>query len=286
MSSTLQLRGDDAYGLLAFAGEVAGCRDAAQMNAQFADLPRLIGADSVIVMSCRDWMGEMALEVSDPNTFRPELIDAVGSTWRDHPYLSGDLARATRGARKITDFVRPREWRRRALFNDFYRPLGMARELALQLAWGPVGSSCCVVLYRAGSDFSERDRAALELLAPHLRSTRARIAAETLAAQRLALLDCGLEASGRAALPTEHDDALSPTRLTRLLPITSREAEVLGRLASGRTNAGIAHDLSISRHTVVRHVESIYAKIDVHTRVEATRMALDAPRSGVVNVRW
>ena len=64
--------------------------------------------------------------------------------------------------------------------------------------------------------------------------------------------------------------------LARLLPITRREADVLARLAAGRTNDGIAHDLGISRHTVVRHVERIYTKLAVRTRAAATRAALEA----------
>ncbi len=64
--------------------------------------------------------------------------------------------------------------------------------------------------------------------------------------------------------------------LGRLLPITRREADVLARLAAGRTNDGIAHDLGISRPTVVRHVERIYTKLAVRTRAAATRAALEA----------
>jgi DNA-binding CsgD family transcriptional regulator len=77
----------------------------------------------------------------------------------------------------------------------------------------------------------------------------------------------------------EHDDdAPFASQLARRLPITPREAEVLARLAAGRTNDGIALDLGISRNTVIRHVERIYAKLDVHTRVAAARAALAALR--------
>ena len=62
--------------------------------------------------------------------------------------------------------------------------------------------------------------------------------------------------------------------LCRRLPISCREAEVLARLAAGEMNAGIARELGISPHTVRRHVESIYSKLDVHNRAEATAAAL------------
>ncbi|KQT94732.1 hypothetical protein ASG49_07890 [Marmoricola sp. Leaf446] len=47
----------------------------------------------------------------------------------------------------------------------------------------------------------------------------------------------------------------------RLDALTEREREVLGRLASGRSNPGIAADLVISRRTVDAHLRSIFAKL-------------------------
>ncbi len=71
-----------------------------------------------------------------------------------------------------------------------------------------------------------------------------------------------------------HEAPPSAELLARRLPLSRREAEVLARLAEGRMNAGIAQELEISPHTVRRHVERIYAKLDVHNRAEATSAAL------------
>lgn len=49
-----------------------------------------------------------------------------------------------------------------------------------------------------------------------------------------------------------------------------RETEVLQRLATGQRNREIAHDLSISENTVKFHVASIYRKLGVQSRAEAT----------------
>jgi DNA-binding CsgD family transcriptional regulator/tetratricopeptide (TPR) repeat protein len=57
--------------------------------------------------------------------------------------------------------------------------------------------------------------------------------------------------------------------------LTVREVEVLRLLAQGLTYAQIAEQLIISRRTVNTHVMSIYSKLDVHTRLTATRVALD-----------
>ncbi len=55
--------------------------------------------------------------------------------------------------------------------------------------------------------------------------------------------------------------------------LTPRELEVLGWLATGRTNRAIAGALYISEKTVARHVSNIYAKLGVATRSAATAYA-------------
>ena len=55
--------------------------------------------------------------------------------------------------------------------------------------------------------------------------------------------------------------------------LTVREAEVLGLLAEGLTNRQIASRLFISQKTVGAHMAHIYAKLGVHTRVEAAGRA-------------
>jgi predicted ATPase/DNA-binding CsgD family transcriptional regulator len=57
--------------------------------------------------------------------------------------------------------------------------------------------------------------------------------------------------------------------------LTARESEVLGLVAQGLTNNQIAQQLILSTHTVNVHVQSIYGKLGVSTRVEATRYALE-----------
>jgi DNA-binding CsgD family transcriptional regulator len=254
-----ELRVADARAALALAAELAECGEVAELTGRIEAVADLIGAEAVIVSASRSGTGETTVEAGDPGIYRSELLGAIGRDWRDHPVLALDFAAPARGARRLSDFV-ARDWRRRPLFNDFYRPLGMTHELSAQLAWGPAGSSCCVALHRSGPDFGPRERALLELLVPHLRAGRSRIAAPARFPAPQALLT----APDRAAT------------LAHRLPITAREAEVLARLADGRTNAGIAHDLGISPHTVVRHVDHLYRKLGVQTRAAATRLALTA----------
>jgi DNA-binding NarL/FixJ family response regulator len=64
--------------------------------------------------------------------------------------------------------------------------------------------------------------------------------------------------------------------------ITSREREVLGLMAEGRTNAGIARRLTVTESTVEKHVHSIFVKLglsetdDDHRRVLAVITFLGA----------
>lgn len=51
--------------------------------------------------------------------------------------------------------------------------------------------------------------------------------------------------------------------------LTEREIEILEQLAKGLPNKIIADNLFISAHTVNKHIENIYTKLHVHSRLEA-----------------
>jgi DNA-binding NarL/FixJ family response regulator len=58
-----------------------------------------------------------------------------------------------------------------------------------------------------------------------------------------------------------------------LASLTAREREILRALAGGMSTAEIAAALSISPMTVQSHVKNILAKLGVHSKVEAVRLA-------------
>lgn len=60
----------------------------------------------------------------------------------------------------------------------------------------------------------------------------------------------------------------------RLGSLTDREVEVLSRLASGRSNAGIAAELVISRRTVDAHLRSIFDKLGITTEPDDNQRVL------------
>jgi DNA-binding NarL/FixJ family response regulator len=56
--------------------------------------------------------------------------------------------------------------------------------------------------------------------------------------------------------------------------LTPRELQVLALLVGGATSEEMAASLSVSLHTVRTHVQNILAKLQVHSRLQATAVAL------------
>lgn len=68
--------------------------------------------------------------------------------------------------------------------------------------------------------------------------------------------------------------ARRPALVAKELPdLTSREREVLGLIAAGRTDKEIAAHLSLSLYTVKSHVRNILAKLHASNRRQAAKMA-------------
>lgn len=57
--------------------------------------------------------------------------------------------------------------------------------------------------------------------------------------------------------------------------LTPRERDVLALISQGHTDEGIAHELELSVHTVRSHTKALFRKLDVHSRAEATRRAVE-----------
>jgi DNA-binding NarL/FixJ family response regulator len=62
-------------------------------------------------------------------------------------------------------------------------------------------------------------------------------------------------------------------------PLTARELEVLGLVATGKTNRAIADALRLSEKTVARHISNIFTKLGLSSRSAATAYAY---RNGLV----
>ncbi len=92
-------------------------------------------------------------------------------------------------------------------------------------------------------------------------------------------------ADGGSVIDPKVVDTLVDARLQReasvLDRLTPRELEVLGEIAQGRNNAGIAETLVLSERAVEKHINSIFSKLDlaladdhIHRRVRAVLLYL------------
>jgi DNA-binding CsgD family transcriptional regulator len=145
----------------------------------------------------------------------------------------------------VEDFYSARQWHSTGMYTDYYRPLDLEFELQLCLADPPgratgPGRTVRLIFFRgSGPDFSERDRAVLTLLRPHL-----------------------------------HQAFLDAERRRHPVPrLTPRQWELLRLLAVGHTNTQIARSLGISEGTVRTHLENIYEKLHVSSRTAAVTRA-------------
>jgi len=125
----------------------------------------------------------------------------------------------------------------------------------LEIGHGHDAVEAMIGLGRAARRLGHEDEAA-----GHLRSAEA-IARELGSAERLTQVHAALAESGAGAGP---------------LPggLTGRQAEVLRLVAAGMSNKEIAAALYLSPSTVERHLVTVYRKLGVAGRVDATRYAV------------
>jgi len=152
-----------------------------------------------------------------------------------YPDQTGDLRSVTRNS----DFYSARQWHSTGMYTDYFRSAGFDNELMLCLPGAP-GRTVRLMFFRGpGRDFSERDRALLALLRPHLQEAYA---------------DAEQRRSGVPAL-------------------TPRQWGLLRLVAAGYTNAQIARRLALSEATVRKHLENIYGRLQVSSRTAAVTRA-------------
>ena len=57
------------------------------------------------------------------------------------------------------------------------------------------------------------------------------------------------------------------------ITLTAREIQVLEQISKGLKYDAIAENLILSKGTIRKHVENIYAKLQVHNKLEAVQIA-------------
>jgi DNA-binding CsgD family transcriptional regulator len=77
------------------------------------------------------------------------------------------------------------------------------------------------------------------------------------------------------AAPIPKKDSSSQTQITLQEPLSTREIEVLRLIDQGFTNQEIAVKLTVAPSTIKTHINNIYGKLGVQTRIQALNRARD-----------
>lgn len=177
----------------------------------------------------------------------PATQPAFAAHVDEHPLVNHYRVTGSGEPLMISDFLSRQRFHRLGLYAEFFSAIPVEHQIAISLP-GPERQVIGIALSRARHDFTEEDRALLSVL-------RAPLAAALLRARGRQ----GTHAPSRGSLAG----------------LTSREAEVLRLVAAGRTNAAIAHALTVSPRTIAKHLEHIYRKLGVPGRAAAvSRLAV------------
>jgi len=334
----VELSGADLRAALGFVHRISSALD----PDEFADetmrgLSELVPCDYVSYVETNPGAGR-AMAMTEPReAMFPEAPAALARNLDGHPLVKYYAETGEIRALLMSDFLTNRQFRGSRLYDELFRPAETDYLLSAVLPV-PAGLVVGFSLHRKTPDFSERDRALVDLLQPHLAQAyersllRSAVGAVDEAASRgdPRLVVLGLDGSvlwstpdadatleryfgspesgrrlpvavaiwldagcpgplvsasdghrlrvdslgGRPAALLLTERAASPSVHTlRGLGLSKREAEVLGLVAQGQTNAEIARLLSVSAGTVKRHLENLYAKLGVHTRTAAAAAA-------------
>jgi DNA-binding CsgD family transcriptional regulator len=242
MSGRMTINDRDLHTMLGIANDTGDAKGQQFPDSVMTGLIYLIGCDRVtftqfdardrIFLACQDVGGRTlpaAEEAEMDQVFWRHYWTSVSCCYPD---VSGDLTTVT----TVADFFTDRQWRASPMYNEYLKDDAGYREMMLCLPGRP-GHIRRMLFWRAsGSNFSDRDRALLTLLRPHL-------------------------------------DRIHRTRQNSADVLTRRQRELLGLVAAGHTNGQIARRLSISEATVRKHLENIFARLGVTSRTAAVAEA-------------
>jgi DNA-binding CsgD family transcriptional regulator len=223
-----------------------------------ASLRRLVSGELTTLSVCDLASGHRSVVSDVPGALSRREIEVFDRHFHEHPLVLAHARNPAAATRRISDLMPAHEFRRSALFNDYYRAIGIDHAMAVPIHVDR-GLLVSFVFNRRGRDFDDRDWARLEAIRPHLGSL-----------YRLGRAMDDARATQWAPSPDQDG--------SRALPLTPREREVLHWLAAGKTDRDIGQILAISPRTVHKHLQRIYEKLGVETRTAAVVRALKAIR--------
>lgn len=209
--------------------------EAALDKASFAKLgverlPALVASEFTTLSICHLASGKREVFGLPAGALSAQDRAAFDRHFHEHPLVRFHAYQRGRVPQRISDSVPFEQFRRTALYNDYYRRIRIDHAMALPI-YVRDGLLVSFVLNRTRRDFTDRERALLEVLRPHL--------------------------------------AKIYQRINTVGQLTARETEVLRWVAAGKSDAQIGAILRISARTVQKHLQNIYDKLGVESRTAA-----------------
>jgi DNA-binding CsgD family transcriptional regulator len=209
-------------------------------------IPRLVASELTTLSFCDLAHGRRTVISNPSRALGPQEIGCFDRFFAKHPLVHYHATHRDGATWRISDSLSRESFRASALYNEYYRLIGLDCAAAMPVV-NVEGLLVSFVLNRKGRDFSERDRQLLDLLREPV--------AKLLRARRAIASDSAL--------------AL----------LTRREGEVLNWVARGKTNADIGAILGISARTAQKHLENVFVKLGVESRTAAALRCPVRPRA-------
>jgi DNA-binding CsgD family transcriptional regulator len=198
-------------------------------------LPQLVASEFTTLSICHLASGRREVFGLPAGALSAEDRAAFDRHFHEHPLVRYHAYQGGPSTQRISDSLPLAEFRRSALYNDYYRRIRIDHAMALPI-YVRDGLLVSFVLNRTRRDFTDRERALLDLLRPHL--------------------------------------AKVYRRMSTVGRLTAREAEVLRWVAAGKSDAQIGAILRISARTVQKHLQNVYDKLGVENRTAAVNRVL------------
>lgn len=161
---------------------------------------RVVSADSVAFTGISYDGAYEGLSWENAGNISSADMESFARYVQENPLCTAFLVERRTEALKITDLVSAGEFQRTNIFNEFYRLVGVKNQLVAPLFISPSFFMSCSI-NTSRNDFSERDKAALSLLAPHLVSAVRNAFAHERLTHALETEGCGIVVINREGKP-------------------------------------------------------------------------------------
>ena len=215
-------------------------------------LPRLVDSDITTLSICDLRRGTRHVVANPGEAIGARELQQFDRLIHEHPLVNFHSTHPGGGAWRISDSLSQAAFRRTAIYNEYYRSIGIDQVMAVPI----IASRDLVmsfVLNRKGRDFSDSESSLMNRMQPALANL-----------YRLAV---AAAQGGAAAAP-----AAGEARQV----LTSREGQILQWIAAGKSDRQIATILAMSVRTVQKHLQNIYIKLGVENRTAAAMRVADS----------